>query len=499
MPNDLPLGRTEARLWTPPLRELTPATSYGFGVVDFARHVLAEPLDPWQEWAAIHVGELLEDGRPRFRRVLILVARQAGKTHLLKALSLYWLFVEQWPLVVGMSTNLDYARESWEKAVESAETCEPLTALVPKNGVRRANGEQCLTTSDRCRYKIAASNRKGGRSLSIDRLVLDELREHHSWEAWNAAYPAMNARPNAQAFAISNQGDDRSVVLDSLRDAALRFITTGDGDERLGLFEWSAPDGADLDDVAALAQANPNVGRRTDWDTLLGPARQAQAAGGEEEAGFRTEVMCQRVRNLDAAVDPAAWARCLEPGDLSEARSRVALCVDVSPDGQHATLAAAARVDADRVRVEVVAAWSGTGCTDALRADLPGWIDRVRPQTLGWFPNGPAAALAADLKDRQRPGWPPPGVSVQEVGAESAAVCMGLAEQVLAERVVHPGDPLLDAHVAAAEKLRTGDRWVFSRRGGGHVDAAYAAAGAVHLARTLPAPLGRPRILVAST
>ena len=489
------LGRTEPRLWTPPLRELTPSTSYGFAVVDFARDVLLEPLDPWQEWLVVHAGELLEDGRPRFRQVLVLVARQSGKTHALKVLSLFWLYVEGWPLVVGMSTNLDYARESWEKSVEAAETVEALAALTPRNGVRRANGEQCLTTSDRCRYKIAASNRKGGRSLSIDRLVLDELREHHDWSAWNAAVPAMNARPHAQVFAITNQGDDRSVVLDALRSAALEFIATGDGDPRLGLFEWSAPDGCDVDDVEGLAQANPNAGRRTDWDTLLGPARRAKAAGGEEEAGFRTEVLCQRVRSLDAAVDPARWTACLDPGDLSGVRARVALAVDVSPDGLHATLAAAARLDDGRVRVEVLAAWSGAGCTQALRADLPSWLERVRPQALGWLPGGPAASLAADLRDRKRAGWPPPGIRVEEVTTEVASVCMGFAEQVTARQVAQPGDPLLDAQMGGTSKLRTGDRWVFSRKGTGHCDAVYAVAAAAHLARTMPAPVGRPRVI----
>jgi hypothetical protein len=148
------LGRTEPRQYTPPLRELTPETSYGYDVINFARDVLEEPLDPWQEWTVIHAGELLEDGRPRFRQVLILVARQNGKTHLLKVLALYWLYVEAWPLTVGMSTNLDYAREAWDKAVEVAETSEALKPLT--GGVRRANGEQCLTTVDRCRYKIAA-------------------------------------------------------------------------------------------------------------------------------------------------------------------------------------------------------------------------------------------------------------------------------------------------------------------------------------------------------
>lgn len=489
------LGSTEPRLWTPPLRDLSePGASYGQWVIEFATQVLAEPLDPWQAWLVVHAGELLPDGRPRFRRVLALVARQNGKTHLLRTLALYWVFVERWPLTVGTSTNLDYARESWEAAVRAAEDVEALSSLLPANGVRRANGEQCLTTSDRCRYKIAASNRKGGRSLSIDRLIADELREQHDWSAYNAAYPAMNARPYGQAWFISNQGDDRSVVLDALRDGALAGMDSPEsGDKRLGLFEWSALDGCDLMDPAAWVAANPNLGRRLDEDTVRGSAALAKSNGGEEEAGYRTEVLCQRVRNLDAAIDPAAWVRCRDEGTLDGEREYLTACIDISPDCLHATLAVAAAMSDGRTRVEVVAAWDGLGCPGIMQRELRSWLLRIRPRTLGWFPAGPAAALAAELRGGGH--LMIPWLKITEIQADTAAVCMGLARLVLDERIAHSGDPLLDAHVAAAEKLRSGDRWTFSRRRTGHVDSLYAVAGATHLARSIGPGVGRPRII----
>src|SRR5262245_53194233 len=108
---DLVRGSTEPRLWTPPLRELTPATSYGFAVCEFATDVLEHDPDPWQRWALIHGCELLEDGRPRFRIILVMAARQNGKTEIPVLLSLYWQFVEALPLVLGTSTKVDYARE----------------------------------------------------------------------------------------------------------------------------------------------------------------------------------------------------------------------------------------------------------------------------------------------------------------------------------------------------------------------------------------------------
>ncbi len=494
-----PLGRPEPRLWTPPLRDLgTPEhpnheATYGWDVIAFATDVLDAPLDPWQAWLVVHAGELLPDGRPRFREVLALVGRQQGKTHLLQVLALYWLFVERQGLVLGMSTNLAYAREAWEGAVQRAKSVPWLAELI--GNVRLVNGEQTLTTATGERYKIAASNAEGGRGLSIDRLIMDELRQHKKWDAYMAATPAMNARPNAQAWYITNQGEDHSVVLNSLRAAALEHLGSGNGDDRLALFEWSAPEDAAPDELEALAQACPNLGHRTDGAVLVGQARRAMAAGGEELAKFRTEILCQRVHMLNPAIEPAAWtAAGVEPADalqLATHRDRLALCVDVSLDGDHAAVLAAALVDG-LVHVEVVGSWSGFGCAQAVREALPALVARVRPRVLGWLPDGPAAVLAADLGRRaQDRSWPPRGVDLVEIRAEKAAICMGLAEQVRTGAVRHPRDPMLDVHVASASKLRRGDAWVFQRQGTGPIDGAYALAGAVHLARTAKP---RPRL-----
>ena len=483
------VGKTEPRLFTAERRKLTPETSLGFEVIEFARDVLKRPLDPWQEWLVIHALELLEDGRPRFHEVLVLVARQNGKTELLVILSLFWLYVEMVRLVLGTSTNLDYARESWEKAVTLAEDNEDLAKEIAKNGIRRANGEQTLTVSRGGRYKIAASNRKGGRSLTVDRLIMDELREHHDWTAYSAAVPATSAVWDSQVWMITNAGDDKSVVLNSLREQAIK-----DSDPRLGIFEWSAPDGAEADDAEALAMANPSLGIRISLDSLVGQARRAKEAGGEQLAQFLTEHQCRHVPMLNPAINPVDWAACLDVGDLTAHRDRVALCLDISLDLQHAALYAAAVLTDNRVRVEPVAAWEGPTCINDMRKDLVEIVLRVKPVVLGWFPGGPAAAFAADMAERRN--WPPRGVLVEPMRGEMTAVCMGFAEQVTAHQVAHSGDPLLDVHVQGAEKLPRGDGWVFTRKNA-HVDAAYATAGAVHLARTLP-PVRRPMVVVGS-
>lgn len=481
------LGSTTPRLWTPPLVELTPETSYGFDVIDFARDVLGVPLDPWQEWLVIHAGELLPDGRPRFRVVLAVVGRQNGKTLLARTLILYWLFVEQVAMVLGTSTDRSYAKRTWEDVIRSAKESPWLSRDLGPTAVRLSTGEEMFTTLARAEYTFAANNRRAGRSLTVHRWVCDELREHSNWDTWSAATNAQNAVPYAQTLCITNMGDDTSVVLDSLRDSAIEYINTGTGDSRLGLFEWSAPPGSSPTDLEALAMANPNLGRRVDPDALLGAGLRAERARGEELARFRTEVLCIRVNALDSAIDQDAWlaSGTDEPLDLAPHRDKLALCVDVAYSGEHATLVAAAMVDGT-VHVEVIERWEGFGCTKSLRAELPGIVARIKPRKLGWFPGGPAAAVAADLEARKgNRDWPPRRVAVDEIRGDVAAVCMGLADLVLAEEISHPKDELLDDHVRAAQKLPRGDGYVFARRGSGPIDAAYALAGAVHLARTL--------------
>ena len=89
-------GKETPRIYTPPLRELTPDTSVGFEVINFAENILKIKLHPWQKWLVIHALEVIDlpDGwRFRFRTVIVEVARQSGKTTVGCVLALFFLFV----------------------------------------------------------------------------------------------------------------------------------------------------------------------------------------------------------------------------------------------------------------------------------------------------------------------------------------------------------------------------------------------------------------------
>lgn len=504
------LGRTEPRLWTPPLRELTDDTSVGFDQVRYAADVLGRPLLPWQEWLTVHAGELLPDGRLRFRIVVVLVARQNGKTEVIAVLPAYWMDIDECPLIVGMCTKLEYAQDTWRKTRTLIERCEALDDAHDRRWTRKTNGQDAMWLRNGSRYRLAASTSEGPRSLSIDRLMIDETR-HTGYDVWEAAEPTTSATAG-QIWCTSNAGDLNSLVLNDLRIAALQYIRTGEGDPTIGLFEWSADPRAEVDDPTALLQANPSTGYTgLRLDGLIVKARAAKAAGGAALNSFKTNYLCQWVGADDPAIDPGAWRDSADQTiGLSAVPGRLAVCVDVAPDTRHAVALVAGVLPDGRVLVMVAGAWSGALATREMVAALPALCGLLRPRVVGWLPGGPAAVATADLQTqelrnphgarpaRPRSSWAPRGTDVQEIRREVSAVCMGLAEQVEAGQIVHPDDPLLNDHVDAASKLYRGDVWVFDRQGAGHVTAAYAAAGAVHLARTLPPSLGTPRIVTSS-
>jgi hypothetical protein len=438
------------------LRELTPETSRGFDLIEFAASVGC-PLLPWQEQAAIRALELGPDGRYRFRTVLILVGRQSGKTTLLKLWALWRLFRDDASLVLGVAQSLDIAREAWQGAVELAAECDMLASGVSK--VRQANGEQCMTLSGGARYRITAATRGAGRGLSVDMLVMDELREQRDWSAWSALSKTINARPKGQIICLSNAGDDESVVLNSLRERALA------GEDSICLLEWSAPDGCDLNDPDMWVLSLPGLGHLMDEMAIRA------ALATDPPSVFRTEMLCQHVSQLNAALDPSGWAAGSDPtGSIAPYRGSLHGGIDVSLDGNHVALVVAAEMPDGRVRVEPVASWEST--RDA-RAELPALREKLGLLELVWFPGGPANALAPVLADAR-----------QLTGNDVSAACMGFADLVQAGLIVHNGNPLLDGQVAKAGKLSMGDGFRYTRRGSGNCNALYAAAAATHAART---------------
>lgn len=486
MGRELPavLGRTEPRVYTPPLRELTPETTLGFAVCDFAEMVLGIDLLPWERWLFVHAleitGSLDGEWRFRYRKVVCLVARQNGKTVMGVVLSAFFLFALEVDRILGTSLNLAKAEEVWEKLIEIIEGSPELASQLVH--VYRKNGHERLKLTGGRTYAIAAikgsASTSGGRGDSNDLVLLDELREHRTWDAWSATTKSTNARPLGMTWCMTNAGDVNSVVLRKLRVKA--HVRLGDPDgfafdllkelpkakdeddsvDTLGWFEWSAPPGCDVDDVEALAQANPSLGYGfMELRTLLSDAET------DDEPDFRAEVLCQFVEVASRRAFPgASWSMSTdETSEIAEGQT-VYFGVDVSADRSMTSIAACGMRADGTWHVELVA--RDVGIDWAVD-----WISEraSRGQLhLAWQKNG---ATVSTVGDRLRNIL---NVVTHEMGGTNLTSCFGRfwdaiaasdpESGIRAAQCFHRPQPDLDmaAGIAVQKPLRDGE-WVFDR------------------------------------
>ena len=481
-------GRTDARIFTPPLRKLTPSTTLGFAVIEFARDILGVELLPWQRWLLIHALELekplgshLGPPRLRFRTVLVLVGRQNGKSHVTRVMILYFLFIRQVALVLGMAQSLGIAEALWEQAVDMVYDSEVLSEDIIK--VHRANGGKRLIVDvgdgKRGEYKVESASRRGGRGLSADIVVMDELREQQTWDAWSAISKTILTRSDGLVWCITNAGDSSSVVLEYLRDLAHRMLGDPDGrfddadlpqpdddDEAvsssLGFFEWSAPPNADPADPETWAYANPAAGDLIEWTSL----RDAQREDVPEV--FLTECLCQWVVNLGERPFPeGAWENALDPASCIDIGSPVVFGVDVAPDRKHVAIAACGQRSDGEYHIELVAYMTRMSMVEQWfrrRVDSYGGSMTVCVQGRGC----PASALISSLAAI-------PGVDVIPCqGPALTASCGALHDAVSASaddtastdevRIFHLAQPGLDLAAECAQKKQLADSWVWDRK-----------------------------------
>jgi hypothetical protein len=483
------LGSTTPRIWTPPLVTgrpgpcgcgcaLTPETSLGFSAVDFGADIIGVSPLPWQRWLLIHALELLPCGRFRFRTLLVLVARQNGKTSIVEVKNLWKMFVLGVPLVIGTAQKLDYAEESWEKAVEIAESIPELASEIKH--VDKTNGKKALKLQSGSRWKVAAASRRGGRSLSGDDVNLDELREHQTWEAWGAVTKTTMAKGNAQIWAYSNAGDDKSVVLNSLQKIGRAAAENPAGaDLSMGHFEWSVPDDVRCDcgrpgeqhtlacrlqDRALWAMANPSLGYTVTEGAI------ASALGTDPVEIFLTEVLCQHVQDLTPrwqVIPEASWS-ALADAEVkpSDRVGPISISAETTQDRSFSAIGVAFRTADGLMHVEV----------DRYRPGATWVVPRLK-ELLAKYEGG-ICALVIDkvgsassfVDDLEEDGFEVAQPTVGEVTEAYGQFFDGCVPAEGAESSVrHLDQPELNAAVAGALTRRIGDREAWDRKAGPHM------------------------------
>ena len=335
-------GSSVPRLASPNLR----GQSLGPLVANLAND-LGQPLLDWQRYVLDDALTIDADGKWQRSNLGVLVARQNGKTMLMRMRILAGLYIFGEGSIIGMAQNRQLALDTFKQVVDLAESLTWMRKRIKR--VSRTNGQEelevychhypndCQGKCHRIRkYGIRAATSEGPRGATADLLYIDELREIKK-EAWTAATPLTRARSNSQTWVTSNAGDGNSEVLNELRQRALMFESP-----RLGWYEWSAPPNCDVHDVEAWKAANPSMGHLITYEALL------DSATRDTPDAVRTEMLCQWVESLDSPWNLQEWALGidhelkLEPGietymglDVNFTRNDAYLVTVQNKNGKH--------------------------------------------------------------------------------------------------------------------------------------------------------------------
>jgi phage terminase large subunit-like protein len=180
-------------------------------------------LMPWQKVAARYITGKRGKGWA-FREVVVVVARQNGKTTLLVPRILMGL--KRGEQILHTAQNREIARKTF-LALQGQMAGHDVIDYV-----RKGNGQEEIRSTTGGRYKLVAPN-GGSRGETADLVLLDEVREQDDNELMDAILPTITARRNPQIVYLSNAGTESSIILNDLRRRQ-------DDDKRLAYLEWSA-------------------------------------------------------------------------------------------------------------------------------------------------------------------------------------------------------------------------------------------------------------------
>lgn len=402
-------------------------------------------LDPWQQIVLRgSMGELEADRWAAFE-VGLIVSRQNGKGSILEARELHALFLEpQTRLILHSSHEFKTAAEGFLRIKALIDNTDALRKRVKT--IRTSHGEEGIELLDGSRLRFVARSTGSGRGFSGDLVILDEAYALPA-AAMAALMPTLSARPNPQIWYTSSAGMPNSDQLRRVRD---RGRAGGTG--RLAYFEYSAPEGASLDDWMARRQANPALGYRIKADFI---DTERSALPDNEFARERLGIWPDD--GSSAVIAEATWMSLADPDSRARPNSPLVFAVDVNTDRSESAIASAGlRLDG-KYHTKVVDYREGVNWI------VPRLIDldyRYSPAAILLDPSAPVGSIVAELRDND---IEPVLVSTRDM----AQACGAFHDDAINDRFRHCNQDVLNLAIRSAVTRTLGDAWVWHRRESG--------------------------------
>ena len=432
----------------------------------------------WQEHWLTGASELNDDGTRRRRRCGLMVGRQGGKSELIPTVAFEAALSG---LHVGYTAQeRSRAHEKWR------EWCERWMDYAPpkwRGTMRLEKGQEKWSLRKRGSFRLLSPNGKSPRGPTLDAIVCDES----AWvkpEFLDAAMGTLSTRPGWVVYEFCTAPDERKNICQGFmdtRDTGLKSLLPDAPPELDEVFwvEYAGDESTDLRDEREWERLIPTL----DVDDPPGVQRSLIRSEYNKHAKrgtldvFGREYLC--IPSKPAAeiqFDFEAWAACA--AEVKTPMGAV-IGVDVSPDREHAAIAAAYANSPTDVVVEVVRAIGGCEWVprelDKLRDKHPNWINRVVLDEM------PCGGIATELRHR--------GFFVEQIDHRAYGRYYGaLVDLVRRKELRQRPHPALDAAVQSAGVRKLGEGSAWNRRGDDPICALVAATLAVGAAQEMPAP-----------
>lgn len=418
----------------------------GQEVIDFADSIGIKMLD-WQKWVTLEAGKIKPDGRWAHPLICLVVARQNGKTTLMKTQILAGLFLHKEKLQIGTAHRLTTSLETFRDLVNIIEENDSLAKQVKR--IRWAHGSEEIETLEGCRYMVKAGASAARGISRPSKVHIDETRELKDESTWASLRYTMMASENPQLWTYSNAGDQHSVVLNALRERGL--VAAAGGKDDIGYYEYSSHTD-DINNVEGWRQANPSLGRTIHLDNL-------KAVMNDPPDVVRTEVLCRWVATISAAIPSQEWTECVDESLDLDPEKQTWFAIDCSPDRRAAALVAGQKIGDDRFFVKLLHTWQNPVNLDDLAvANEVANYARNYPTEVIAYSKRTSSAIASRLA--------PAGFNIVAIdGSEYGQSCDELLGSISSKRLVHKNQPEFTKQILSAARLPFGDGgWVIGRK-----------------------------------
>jgi hypothetical protein len=487
--------------WGTPRDERYP--TFGGQVAEVARS-LRLPLTPWQrhvadvalEYEVVEI-PVMQEGvliytvkapRLRYREVRLWVPRQSGKTVLLVAL-LTWrcMFGDetfypdedfmgrraQW--VTFFSTHGGHAKHKFE------DEFQPLLAAVPElEGeyvARNQNGHEAFMWSNDSLWQLGSSSEKAAHGDAGDVVAADEFFAQVDNRIENGARATMITRRSPQIWFVSTFGDVKPDVKEGASamseplwakvDDSRRRCRTGHHGP-VATFEYSAADeddpSIDPSDHALWIRTMPGLQQnggiipieavQDDFDSM------STTPGGllAFKRAYLNLRQPRKDRSVPSAIKPGRWASIIDEQSQPAPRAKLALGLEVDPEGRESALVIAGERTDRRRHIELTHTLENVEETVAQVAVM---LIKHDITDVAVDASGPSVRFLPELRELKRKLK----FHLHEyTGKQTAAACESFRAAATIGRLAERGSPRLAECVREGIKRQIGDLWVWDKR-----------------------------------